>query len=116
MSEAAAFDLVIRGGRVVDGTGMPSFIGDVAVRDGKVVETGSVRGKGREEIDASGLIVAPGVVTKVAGSTKVGAALLPRVCVPRPCRATTVRADAPPAPPASAARAKFITRPPAGPL
>ncbi len=62
MSEAAAFDLVIRGGRVVDGTGMPSFIGDVAVRDGKVVETGSVRGKGREEIDATGLIVAPGVV------------------------------------------------------
>lgn len=62
MSAEFEFDLVIRGGRVVDGTRVPSFIGDVAIRDGKIAQTGSVLGRGREEIDASGLIVAPGVV------------------------------------------------------
>ena len=61
-SQSIEYDLVIRGGRVVDGTRMPSFIGDVAIKDGKVAEVGSVRGSGREEIDARGLIVAPGFV------------------------------------------------------
>ncbi len=56
------YDLVIRNGRVVDGTRMPSFIGDVAVTDGKVVATGKVPGKGKEELDATGLVVAPGFI------------------------------------------------------
>ena len=60
--QAAEFDVVIRGGRVVDGTGMPSFIGDVAIKNGKVAQTGTVAGKGEREIDAKGLIVAPGAV------------------------------------------------------
>lgn len=58
----AEYDLVIRNGRVVDGTRMPSYVGDVAITDGKVVSTGRVAGKGREELDATGLIVAPGFV------------------------------------------------------
>lgn len=62
MSIEPAFDLVIRGGRVVDGTRLPSFIGDVAVKDGIIHEVGHVHGRGREEIDATGLIVAPGAV------------------------------------------------------
>ena len=61
MSEAE-FDLVIRNGRVVDGTRMPSFVGDVAVKDGMVVSRGKIAGKGREELDATGMIVAPGFV------------------------------------------------------
>ena len=56
------FDLVIRNGRVVDGTRMPSYIGDIAVKDGKVVATGKVVGTGKKELDASGHIVAPGFI------------------------------------------------------
>jgi N-acyl-D-amino-acid deacylase len=60
--ESENFDLVIRGGKIVDGTRMPAFIGDIAIRDGKVVEVGQVAGKGKRELDAAGLIVAPGVI------------------------------------------------------
>ena len=62
MTEGFEYDLVIRGGRVIDGTRMPSFIGDVAIKGGKVADLGSVLGKGSKEIDATGLIVAPGFV------------------------------------------------------
>lgn len=61
-SSDAEYDLVIRGGRVVDGTRMPAFRGDIAVKDGLVAEIGSVAGSGREEIDAHGLVVAPGFI------------------------------------------------------
>ncbi len=56
------YDIVIRGGRIVDGTRMPAFTGDLAIKDGRVAELGQVRGKGRREIDARGLIVAPGFI------------------------------------------------------
>lgn len=57
-----AFDLVIRGGLVVDGTGAPGYLADVAVRDGMIAEVGDVSGIGREEIDAADKIVTPGFV------------------------------------------------------
>jgi N-acyl-D-aspartate/D-glutamate deacylase len=58
-----AFDLLIRGGTVVDGTGSPSFTADVAVRDGVIVDVGQVDGApARETIDADGLLVTPGFV------------------------------------------------------
>jgi len=56
------FDLVVRGGRVVDGTGMPSFTADVAVRDGVIVRIGRVRESARRAIDADGCVVAPGFI------------------------------------------------------
>jgi N-acyl-D-aspartate/D-glutamate deacylase len=56
------FDLVIRGGTVVDGLGSAPFAADVAVKDGVIVEVGRVSGKGAEEIDATGLLVTPGFV------------------------------------------------------
>jgi N-acyl-D-aspartate/D-glutamate deacylase len=62
MTHNTSYDLVIRGGRVVDGTRMPAFNGDIAVKDGRIAAIGSVIGGGREEIDARGLIVAPGFV------------------------------------------------------
>ena len=58
----ANFDLVIRGGTIVDGTGQERFIGDVAIRDGLIAQVGEVAGSGTEEIDAGGMIVTPGFV------------------------------------------------------
>jgi len=55
-------DLVIRGGMIVDGTGAPARSGDVAVRDGRISEVGRVTGRGEKEIDAGGLVVAPGFI------------------------------------------------------
>jgi N-acyl-D-aspartate/D-glutamate deacylase len=56
------FDLVIRGGMVVDGTGQPGFEADIAVQGGKIVQVGEVRGLAREELDARHQIVTPGFV------------------------------------------------------
>ncbi|MCU0274133.1 MAG: amidohydrolase family protein, partial [Acidimicrobiales bacterium] len=55
-------DLVIRGGTVVDGTGAPAVRADVAVRDGTIVEVGTVSSPGRRELVADGLLVTPGYV------------------------------------------------------
>ena len=59
---ASEFDVVIRGGTVMDGNGGTPFAGDVAVKDGRIVELGKVLAPGREEIDANGLSVTPGFV------------------------------------------------------
>ena len=56
------FDVVIRNGLVVDGTGNPGQTADVAIRDGRIVAIGEVSGNGNHEIDAEGLVVAPGFV------------------------------------------------------
>ena len=57
------FDLKISKGTIVDGTGRPAFVGDVAITDGRVVAVGAtVEGDARETIDATGLVVAPGWV------------------------------------------------------
>ena len=59
----AEFDLVIRGGSVVDGTNIPHYNADIAVKDGRVAMIGGrIRGAGAEELDASGCIVAPGAI------------------------------------------------------
>ena len=55
-------DLVIRGGKIVDGTGQKSFIGDIAVSDGKITEVGQVTGEAKREINADGRLVTPGFV------------------------------------------------------
>jgi N-acyl-D-aspartate/D-glutamate deacylase len=58
----SAYDLVIRNGTIVDGTGEAPFRGDVAVLKGRIVEIGAVTGSGVEEIDAEGKLVTPGFV------------------------------------------------------
>ena len=55
-------DLVIRNGFLVDGTGRPGFEGEIAVEAGVIVAVGKNVGRGREEIDARGLLVTPGFV------------------------------------------------------
>ena len=56
------YDVVIRGAQIVDGTGGPSFQGDVAVRGGVIAAIGAVPGQGVTEIDAAGKVVAPGFI------------------------------------------------------
>ncbi len=58
----AIYDLIIRGGTIVDGTGADSFTGDVAVKDGLIAGVGTIIGDADREIDAAGKIVAPGFV------------------------------------------------------
>ena len=57
------YDTVIKGGTIVDGTGLPRYKGDIAVRDGRIVKIGRIdRSAAKEVIEADGLIVAPGFV------------------------------------------------------
>ena len=55
-------DYVIRNGLVVDGTGAPGRTADVGIRDGKIVALGEVAEEGATELDATGLVVAPGII------------------------------------------------------
>src|SRR5437867_3983740 len=59
---AEHFDLLIRGGTLVDGTGAPARPGDVAIRDGRIAALGAVPGAARRVLDAEGAVVAPGFV------------------------------------------------------
>ncbi len=56
------YDLIIRNGTIVDGTGAAAFVGDIAVDGDRIVQVGKVAGSARREIDASGQIVTPGWV------------------------------------------------------
>jgi N-acyl-D-aspartate/D-glutamate deacylase len=55
-------DLVVKGGSVVDGTGSPARVADVAITEGVVTEIGAVHGRARRTVDADGALVTPGFV------------------------------------------------------
>ena len=57
-----SFDLVIRGGKVVDGTGMRPFTADIGVKDGRIQRIGRVREPATQTLDADGLLVTPGFI------------------------------------------------------
>ena len=56
------YDLIIRNGKIIDGSGLPGFHGDVAVSGGRIVEIGKVSGEARQVLNADGLVVAPGII------------------------------------------------------
>src|SRR5208337_817079 len=56
------YDLIIRNGTIVDGSGMPRYRGDVGIEGGKIAAIGKIRERARETIDADGHIVSPGLV------------------------------------------------------
>jgi N-acyl-D-amino-acid deacylase len=56
------YDVIIRHGRVVDGSGNPAFFADLAIKDGKIAAIGEIQGTATREIDATSLIVAPGFI------------------------------------------------------
>ncbi|HQR35391.1 MAG TPA: D-aminoacylase [Blastocatellia bacterium] len=63
ISSQADFDLIVANGRIVDGTGNPWFLADVAIKGGRIVEIGKLDPKrAARVIDAKGLIVAPGFI------------------------------------------------------
>src|SRR5678816_3587045 len=56
------YELLIKNGRIVDGSGAPAFRGDVGIRNGKIAEVGKLRSGAARTIDADGLVVTPGFV------------------------------------------------------
>ena len=59
----AEYDIIIRGGTIVDGLRTPRYIGDLAIKDGRIAKIGGLRGATADRVlDAAGLIVAPGFV------------------------------------------------------
>ncbi|MEN3748408.1 amidohydrolase family protein [Sphingomonas sp. HF-S3] len=70
-SAAPDYDIVIRGGRVLDGAGNPWVKADVALKDGRVVRIGTVPGRGKTEIDATGRYVSPGFIDMMDQSGRV---------------------------------------------
>ena len=57
-----AYDLLVKNGMIVDGSGLPRFRGDIGVKDGKIAEIGRLSGAARETLDADGHVVSPGFV------------------------------------------------------
>ncbi|HEX2172406.1 MAG TPA: amidohydrolase family protein, partial [Dehalococcoidia bacterium] len=56
------YDLIIRNGRIADGTGLPAYRGDIGIKGGKIVEIGRIMDGADRVIDADGLVVAPGFI------------------------------------------------------
>ena len=64
------FDVLITGGRVIDGSGNPWFVADVGIRDGFIAEIGALSGRpARRTIDARGSVVTPGFIDMMGGSS-----------------------------------------------
>ena len=70
--QAETFDILIRHGRVVDGSGNPAFFADIAIKGGRIAEIGRVTGSAKTEIDANGLIVAPGFIDVHTHADEIG--------------------------------------------
>ena len=69
VAQQDSYDLLIRNGRIIDGTGSPWYSGSIAVRDGRIVEIGSrISGPARQTIDAAGQVVAPGFIDMLGQS------------------------------------------------
>jgi N-acyl-D-aspartate/D-glutamate deacylase len=56
------YDLLIKSGRVVDGSGLPSYVADVGIKDGKIAAIGRLHGTAVRTIDADGFVVSPGFI------------------------------------------------------
>ena len=57
-----SYDLVIKNGTVIDGSGLPRFRADVAVQDGRIASIGRIRDGAKKVVDAEGHVVAPGFI------------------------------------------------------
>ena len=65
----ASYDLIIRNGRIIDGTGSPWYSGELAIRGGRIAEIATlIRGNAKQTIDAAGLVVTPGFIDMLGQS------------------------------------------------
>ncbi|HEX3085465.1 MAG TPA: D-aminoacylase [Pyrinomonadaceae bacterium] len=66
---ATEYDIIIRNGRLIDGSGRPGFNAEVAIKDGRIARIGNLRGaKAKQDIDAGGQVVAPGFIDMLGQS------------------------------------------------
>ncbi len=69
-AQAPAYDLIIRGGTIYDGSGKAPFVGDVAIRGDRIVAVGKVDGAAKTEVSAKGMAVAPGFINMLSWATE----------------------------------------------
>lgn len=69
-AQAPAYDLIIRGGTIYDGSGKAPFVGDVAIRGDRIVAVGKVDGPAKTEVSAKGMAVAPGFINMLSWATE----------------------------------------------
>lgn len=69
---AASYDCIIRHGRIVDGSGNPAYFADLGIKNGRLVKIGKISGTASKEIDATGLIVAPGFIDVHTHADEIG--------------------------------------------
>ena len=69
-AQAPSYDLIIRGGTIYDGSGKPPVVGDVAIKDDRIVAVGKVAGKAEREVAAGGMAVAPGFINMLSWATE----------------------------------------------
>ena len=68
----AEYDLILRNGRIYDGSGAPPFTGDLAIQDDRIAALGSpLRESGRQEWDVGGLAVAPGFINMLSWAVEI---------------------------------------------
>ena len=70
VAQAPAYDLIIRGGTIYDGSGKPPVVGDVAIKDDRIVAVGKVEGEAKREVAAKGMAVAPGFINMLSWATE----------------------------------------------
>ena len=70
-STPESYDVIIRNGQIIDGTGSPSFIGDIGINADTITKIGTIKNTtGLSEIDAEGLVVAPGFINMLSWATE----------------------------------------------
>jgi N-acyl-D-amino-acid deacylase len=67
-AQEEVYDVLIRNGRIIDGTGSPWYAGDVGIRGGRIAAIGTLGGAARRTVDAAGMVVAPGFIDMLGQS------------------------------------------------
>ena len=69
-AQGPAYDLIIRGGTIYDGSGSAPVVGDVAIKDDRIVAVGKIEGTAAKEVSAKGMAVAPGFINMLSWATE----------------------------------------------